>query len=293
MFLPRLCSSVVLLSLFGAIIFLNNFFGYLLFSLMVLFLTFFVTKEFCALIQNIGIEVYDNFLCIINSVVTALFLGVLFIKNELWSSFLPGLAVLLIPVCILASLLFLKNSEERLKKVFFTVGAFFFILVPIIMILGIYIFGMNSKWNLLFLFFILATKIGDIGAYVTGTLSNKILNGGNHKMIPSISPGKSYEGAAGGLLFTILLCLFFHFYTGLILTVWAAVMTGILFFFGGMAGDLAESSIKRACKIKDSGKTIPGIGGIFDLVDSPMMTAPIFYLILFFQIYFELEIFKI
>ena len=59
------------------------------------------------------------------------------------------------------------------------------------------------------------------------------------------------------------------------------VAASVLFFFGGMVGDLAESSFKRACSIKDSGHIFPGIGGIYDLVDSLFMTAPLF---LFFEI---------
>ena len=135
-----------------------------------------------------------------------------------------------------------------------------------------------------FLIFILMTKIGDIGAYVVGTVSNKLLKGGNHKMIPSISPGKSWEGAAGGLIISILLALAFYYWIPgekLILPslVWT-VVSAIFLFFGSMAGDLMESAFKRAAKVKDSGNTIPGIGGVFDLVDSLFVTAPVYFLIL-------------
>ena len=125
--------------------------------------------------------------------------------------FLGG--IILLPVLIWLLILSVRNSEIKLKKVFNTVGVFFITAPSICMLIFIYCMGANSirfNWNVLFLFFILATKIGDIGAYVTGTLSNKILKGGNHKMIPSISPGKSYEGAVGGLLFTVLLGLDNH-----------------------------------------------------------------------------------
>ena len=57
---------------------------------------------------------------------------------------------------------------------------------------------------------------------------------------------------------------------------------GVLMFFGGMLGDLAESSLKRTCQVKDSGHFLSGIGGLFDLVDSVIVNSFVFYLILFF-----------
>lgn len=297
MFIPRLCSTVVLLALFGASIFLNNLIGHSVFILLALFLSFFVTKELCAMLRNIGMETFLYPLCIFN---TALAGCIFLFYNSKYQLLAFCLMLAILPILALLFLLGVKNSEMKLKKLFHTFAAFFLFIIPIFFIINIYIYGRQLvvseekySFNVLFLFFILATKIGDIGAYVTGTLSNKLLPGGNHKMIPSISPGKSYEGAAGGLFFTILLCLFFHWKTGFVVSVTSAIVTGILFFFGGMAGDLAESALKRACKVKDSGHTIPGIGGIYDLVDSPMMTAPIFYILLILEQNFNLEFFRI
>ncbi len=299
MFIPRLCSTVVLLSLFGVSIFMDNGIGWKLFGIMALFLSFFVTKEFCALIGNIGMETYSLGVCIANTLIVFMEL-VLFASIYTTFSKIPVMiflgGIILLPVLIWLLILSVRNSEIKLKKVFNTVGVFFITAPSICMLIFIYCMGANSirfNWNVLFLFFILATKIGDIGAYVTGTLSNKILKGGNHKMIPSISPGKSYEGAVGGLLFTVLLCLAFHYWIPFISTPFYAVITGILFFFFGMAGDLAESAVKRACKIKDSGHTIPGIGGVFDLVDSPMMTAGIFLFLIMIQTLFGLAFFNL
>lgn len=299
MFIPRLCSTVVLLSLFGVSIFMDNGIGWKLFGIMALFLSFFVTKEFCALIGNIGMETYSLGVCIANTLIVfmelALFASIYTTFSKIPVMIFLG-GIILLPVLIWLLILSVRNSEIKLKKVFNTVGVFFITAPSICMLIFIYCMGANSirfNWNVLFLFFILATKIGDIGAYVTGTLSNKILKGGNHKMIPSISPGKSYEGAVGGLLFTVLLCLAFHYWIPFISTPLYAVITGILFFFFGMAGDLAESAVKRACKIKDSGHTIPGIGGVFDLVDSPMMTAGIFLFLIMIQTLFGLAFFNL
>ena len=123
----------------------------------------------------------------------------------------------------------------------------------------------------------IGTKIGDIGAYVTGSLSNKITKGKNHKLIPSISPGKSWEGVFGGLILSIVFSLLvFPWAFGKEIPFWISLIFGTVLFFGGAAGDLAESSLKRMCEIKDSGNIIPGIGGVLDLVDSLLLNTPIF-----------------
>ena len=139
-----------------------------------------------------------------------------------------------------------------------------------------------------FLFFILATKSGDIGAYLFGTLCNTISHGKNHKLIPSVSPGKSWEGFVGGLIFTLMICLLLiHFLPsnqiGLAHNNYlATTFVGILLFIGGVLGDLSESSIKRTFGVKDSGYCLPGIGGLFDLTDSLIVNSLVFYLILVF-----------
>ena len=69
MFIPRLCSTVVLLALFGASIFLNNLIGRSIFVLLALFLSFFVTKELCAMLRNIGMETYSFGLCSVNTLI--------------------------------------------------------------------------------------------------------------------------------------------------------------------------------------------------------------------------------
>ena len=80
------------------------------------------------------------------------------------------------------------------------------------------------------------------------------------------------------MIITLLLAFGFHYWLpelAVIRTVPFTIITGVCMFFGSMAGDLMESSIKRAAGVKDSGNTIPGIGGVFDLVDSLFVTAPV------------------
>ncbi len=126
----------------------------------------------------------------------------------------------------------------------------------------------------LVLFLIAVTKFSDMGAYVVGVLFGK------HKMIPHISPAKSWEGFVGafigsfGAAAILLACMpekiapitWLH---GMIL---APILCAT-----AVTGDLAESVLKRCAAIKDSGQTLPGIGGILDLTDSLLFTAPVFY----------------
>lgn len=125
------------------------------------------------------------------------------------------------------------------------------------------------------LFVIAATKLTDSGAYAVGSLIGK------HKMIPHISPGKSWEGLIGAVLGALLggMLVWWGFRDRMPLISCAGVAAGISVLLGAVCivGDLAESIIKRCLGIKDSGKMLPGIGGSLDLIDSLLYTAPVFY----------------
>ncbi|MEN9974432.1 MAG: hypothetical protein RLZZ282_438, partial [Verrucomicrobiota bacterium] len=107
---------------------------------------------------------------------------------------------------------------------------------------------------------------------------------GRHKMIPHVSPGKTWEGFGGALVFAQLAgCgLFAAFPSELsVLHSWGHVVAlGFLLALLAVIGDLAESVVKRALDAKDSGRMLPGIGGSLDLIDSICFTAPalVFYL---------------
>lgn len=125
------------------------------------------------------------------------------------------------------------------------------------------------------LHFIMVTKFSDLGAYVTGSLFGK------HKMIPRISPGKTWEGFAGAIVVSTLvsvghLKLAGDRLAGMNMT--DAIALGILLGTSAVIGDLIESIFKREAGLKDSGKLFPGIGGILDLMDSLLFNAPLMYL---------------
>ena len=128
------------------------------------------------------------------------------------------------------------------------------------------------------LFFILVTKCSDIGAYSLGSLI------GRHKMIPKVSPGKTWEGFAGAILLSTAVALVFSHYFGATklggMTLAHAAVLGPLMAVGAVLGDLVESVFKRDSGVKDSGSFFPGIGGILDLLDSLLFNAPLMFLYL-------------
>lgn len=127
------------------------------------------------------------------------------------------------------------------------------------------------------LYFILVTKFSDTGAYAVGSLI------GRHKMIPRISPGKTWEGFGGAILVsTGASVLFAHLFRDQMygMTTLHAIVIGVILSVSAVVGDLIESIFKREAGVKDSGKLFPGIGGILDLLDSLLFNAPIMYLYL-------------
>ena len=132
------------------------------------------------------------------------------------------------------------------------------------------------------LWMIAVTKFTDMGAYIVGSMV------GRNKMIPHVSPGKTWEGFGGAIAFALLagcgLYALFEedvagFATGLrVLGGWPQVIgLSVVLALLAVVGDLAESVVKRSLGAKDSGSMLPGIGGSLDLIDSLCFTAPAVY----------------
>ena len=133
-----------------------------------------------------------------------------------------------------------------------------------------------GAWLVIWL--VAVTKFTDMGAYAVGSLIGK------HKMIPHISPGKTWQGLGGGFMFALLAgCgLFFLMpeQLGVLGNWWNVIILSLILGLLAVVGDLAESVLKRSIGVKDSGQTLPGIGGMLDLIDSLCFTAPALYFFL-------------
>jgi phosphatidate cytidylyltransferase len=134
----------------------------------------------------------------------------------------------------------------------------------------------SNEWGMAALVsLLLITKFSDAGAYFAG----KSL--GRHKLSPVISPGKTVEGAIGGVLAACLASwVFFQFIAPRMVPqaaptpLWGTLVYGLLIATAGIVGDLAESLLKRDLGRKDSSRWLPGLGGVLDILDSVLIAAP-------------------
>jgi phosphatidate cytidylyltransferase len=119
---------------------------------------------------------------------------------------------------------------------------------------------------------IFVPKACDIGAYFTGRLL------GRHPMAPVLSPKKTWEGFAGGMVTAVLVAIgLSRLGTRLQDSYWLAIGFGLTVGLAGVLGDLGESLIKRDCQRKDAAQSVPGFGGVLDVVDSVVFAAPVVY----------------
>ena len=178
-----------------------------------------------------------------------------------------------------------------------SMGAFLYICWPLSYLVKIYFCSNGMFGPYMMLFLILSTKMGDVGGYAFGMTTHKLF-GKNHKMVPRLSPGKSWEGYVGSLVLStvtaFVLIKLFNGYTfnpvsggpevSPVLDPIMALPLGLILGTLGLMGDLAESVLKRASGVKDSGKILPGMGGMMDVLDSLILVSPLFYAFLWFKL---------
>jgi phosphatidate cytidylyltransferase len=133
-------------------------------------------------------------------------------------------------------------------------------------------FGPRENLSWLFYLFIV-TALNDIAQFISGKLF------GRQKIVPTISPQKTWQGLVGGVVISVLLSLVLGSYLGLGQPAWLAAIA-VLLSVGGFAGDVMFSAAKRKLGIKDFSNLIPGHGGMLDRADSLVVTAPLLYLLL-------------
>ena len=185
------------------------------------------------------------------------------------------LSLALIPIAAITLFKFPKELYFENGKLIFTVV---YLALPFGFALGLPKFSTldpEKTFTLeVFMLFVLIWRSDSFG-YLTGKLFGK------HKMAPKISPKKTWEGFAGGVVLTLVLGFFVEQYFPELRGNWMIV--GLLVSIFAPLGDLVESQLKRSFAVKDSGNIIPGHGGVLDRLDSFIICAPVVYL------YFILE----
>lgn len=153
----------------------------------------------------------------------------------------------------------------------------FLVLAPL-WIASVYLFAADSDRPRLLLFLFVLVWVADTFAYFTGSMLGKT------KLAPHISPGKTVEGVAGGVLGAVLLAwlcgTMIWKFEGLLLAMWTGLAALTALF--SVVGDLTESKLKRIAGVKDSGSLLPGHGGVLDRIDALTAAAPVFTLGAFF-----------
>jgi phosphatidate cytidylyltransferase len=187
------------------------------------------------------------------------------------AEFPPETYLSLLAAFVLLALLLYQYKRHGTSAVIANCGANYFSILYLGLLSSFCIairieFGL---WPLLM--FVFVVKFADIGAYSFGTLF------GRHKFSPKISPSKTWEGMGGAVVAAIIVAIGFSLICD-IMVWWVAMIFGLGFAFIGQMGDLAESMIKRDAEQKDSANKVPGFGGVLDIVDSPLVAAPLAYL---------------
>lgn len=195
-----------------------------------------------------------------------------------WPLYLTLLPVLLLFSTFVIELY--RKQPKPLSNIAFTLLGFFYIGLPM-GLLNLIVFKGLPENNLFFPWILLGITLiiwaYDSGAYLCGTAFGK------HRLFERISPKKSWEGVIGGGIMALLLAILYsRFCAELNLFNWIALSIIIVIF--GTFGDLIESMLKRSFNMKDSGKFLPGHGGVLDRLDSFLFAIPFLVAWLFFAV---------
>jgi phosphatidate cytidylyltransferase len=191
--------------------------------------------------------------------------------DMLWS------LLLIILMVIFLRLFGYTSARQALRNALGTLFGFLYVAFFWSFFVRLYMVGGNEAPGLTAFYLLLAVKWGDGGAYFIGSRFGK------HKLFPRISPKKSWEGLFGGILFSCVVGVLWWFFTNGTLGPYKfslvhALILGVLLPIIGTLSDLVESLFKRAVDIKDSGAIAHGLGGMLDMIDSLLFTAPFMYI---------------
>lgn len=183
--------------------------------------------------------------------------------------------VFTLPFAVFIRELFAKK-EQPLQNVALTIFGWLYVIVPLF-ILATMRGNKDSSYDAIYpIGMLLIVWTNDTFAYLSGRFFGKT------PLFPRISPNKTWEGTVGGIVFSVIAGVVLWYFSGIDLLFW--IISAMIIAPAAIFGDLFESLIKRSIGIKDSGKILPGHGGILDRFDATLFAAPLFFI--FHVIYF-------
>jgi len=248
-------------------------------------------REFYGMMKQKGAEVEDH----LGVAAGLIWLALTYIyppallKTMLWGGELGSLIIALFVFLLFARVMFNPKVKNPVERIGITLLGFFYLPFMLSYFIRVAQWGAVRSCEIpacrtgLFLaaFVAVVVKLGDVGAFGVG------LSCGKHKMCPSISPKKSWEGLAGGLTASVLAAVamaalarkFDCIQGGPLESVSTLTVASLGLALGatGVIGDLFESMFKRSAEVKDSAGLLPGMGGILDVFDSLIFTPAVMY----------------
>lgn len=265
MLVKRIVSSFVLLGIISATAFVDWVFGLMVAAFIGLGL-----YEFFTMIEKKGVRIYKYFGIGVGLIIP-LSIIFRFEPTKSWELLFIVLALLFLIIMQFRR----RNNDGSIVDISTTLFGILYVSWFLSFMIKIRYMenGFGLFWAVIFI-----TKLGDIGAFLIGSRFGKT------PLIPRISPKKSVEGAIGGLIFSVAGALVSKPFLNL--SYFYLIILGLALGVLAQLGDLSESLIKRDCQVKDSGTVLPGMGGVLDVLDSLLFTAPAFY---FFMMSFVLR----
>ena len=173
-----------------------------------------------------------------------------------------------------------SHDENPVRDIACSVMSVVYVAFPLALAVGLYGAGKVDGAAMMLLIFVMIW-LNDTGAYLVGSTL------GRRKLFERLSPKKSWEGFFGGLIFCVLAGFGASIWIDSPLYTWQWISTGVLVCAFSTWGDLFESLMKRSLGVKDSGRLIPGHGGILDRIDSLLFVAPAISLFLAVSVYYN------
>lgn len=185
--------------------------------------------------------------------------------------------IMLSPLILIPVFELFRNTDSYPENLAGSFMTLLYITFPLVILNSINVLYQQNGYSSILLSTFVLIWINDSAAYLSG------IQFGRHKIFEKVSPKKSWEGFAGGMLFTLIAAFILsRFFNLLNLLQW--LIFGVLVVLSSVFGDFVESAMKRSAGVKDSGNIMPGHGGILDRIDSLILVSPVIFIYLQFMV---------